>query len=65
MNRADELRTAAAECVALARTATDPGTRASLFAMAQTWLDLANDCLMADESFQLVLQDFNDRQMRG
>jgi hypothetical protein len=48
-----ERRRMAAECLALARQTSDAGIRASLVAMAQKWLDLAelsehdgrNECL--------------------
>ncbi len=65
MDRADEFRQAAAECVALAKATIDPGTRVSLLMMAQKWLDIANDALAADKKLEVVLQDFNDQQMAG
>jgi len=65
MDRADEFRQAAVECVALAKATIDPGTRVSLLMMAQKWLDIANDALAADKKLEVVLQDFNDQQMAG
>ena len=40
-DRSRELRRLAAECLTLARQTSDDRARASLLAMAQTWLDLA------------------------
>jgi hypothetical protein len=65
MDRAEEFRQAAAECVGLANATTDSGTRVSLLMMAQKWLDIANDALAADKKLEVVLQDFNDHQMTG
>jgi len=65
MDRADEFRQAAVECVALAKATIDPGTRVSLLMMAQKWLDIANDALAADKKLEVILQDFNDQQMAG
>ena len=60
MDRSDEFRKAAADCVALARTTSDPMTRASLLIMAQKWYDLANG---SATNFNAIVQEFNDEQM--
>jgi hypothetical protein len=60
MDRFDEFRKAAANCVALARTTSDPKMRASLLTMAQKWYDLANGSPM---NFEAILREFNDEQM--
>jgi hypothetical protein len=41
-DRSDEFRKLAAECVAIARTTSDPVARVTLLTMAQKWFDLAN-----------------------
>jgi hypothetical protein len=61
-DRFDEFRKAATDCVALARIASDPGTRSSLLLMAQRWYDLANG---PATDFDAVQREFNDGQMRG
>ncbi len=61
MHRPEELRKVAAECFALARAASSVRTRMSLLAMAQKLLDLSN--ASAAQTFDAVLQDFNDQQM--
>jgi hypothetical protein len=52
----------AAECLALAQKTDDAGTRMTLLAMAQKWLDLANGAL-SRLNFNAVMQDINDREM--
>jgi hypothetical protein len=59
-DRSNEFRQAAAECIALARTTTDPATRATLLTMAQRWLTVANG---SATNFDAIVRDFNDRQM--
>jgi hypothetical protein len=59
-DRSDEFRKAAADCVALARSTTDPTTRASLLIMAQKWYELANG---PATDFNAIVQEFNDQQM--
>jgi hypothetical protein len=61
MDRPDDLRKVATECLALARTASDERTRISLLSMAQKLLELAN--APAARTFNAIVQDFNDRQM--
>jgi hypothetical protein len=61
-HRAEEYRKAAAECMELARTATDPKIRAALLHMAQNWLRLMHRS-GASAQFEALLQDFNDQQM--
>jgi hypothetical protein len=41
MNRADELRKTATECLSLAQKTTDAGTRLSLLTMAEKLFELA------------------------
>jgi len=59
-DRSDEFRKAAADCVALARTTSDPVMRTSLLTMAQKWYDLANG---SATNFNAIVREFNDRQM--
>ena len=54
-------RNAAAECVQLARIATDPQTRGMLLIRAQEWLKLAY--AEHDAEFERLLALFNGRQM--
>ena len=54
-------RNAAAECVQLARIATDPQTRETLLIRAQEWLKLAY--AEHDAEFERLLALFNGRQM--
>ena len=61
MDRPDDLRKVATECLALARTASDERTRISLLTMAQKLVELAN--APAAQTFNTILQDFNDQQM--
>jgi hypothetical protein len=59
-DRTDEFRRRAGDCVAIARAMTDPGNRAILLAMAQSWYDLANG---SATNVDADLREFNDRQM--
>jgi hypothetical protein len=62
IDRADEFRKAAAECLALARASTDAATRSELLLMAQRRIDLATS--PAGEScFDSVLRNYNDDKM--
>jgi hypothetical protein len=54
-------RDAAAECVHLARIATDPQTKEALLIRAQEWLKLAYS--ENDTKFERLLGVFNNRQM--
>ena len=56
----DEYRRAAGECVAIARTTSDPVTRIKLLTMAQRWYDLANGSRI---NLDVLLCGFNDEQM--
>jgi hypothetical protein len=56
----DEYRRAAGECVAMARTTTDPVTRIKLLTMAQRWYDMANGPHI---NLDILLRHFNDEQM--
>ena len=62
MDRSDEFRSAAAECLALMQVTTDPCSRARLLTMAQTWFAWAGGPYGA-ESLENILRDFNDQQM--
>jgi hypothetical protein len=55
-DRSDELRTAAAECLALSRSTIDPQTRTALLLIAQKLYDMASD---RPGDFEAVLQEFN------
>jgi hypothetical protein len=54
-------RSAAAECVHLARIAVDPQTKEALLIRAQEWLKLAY--AERDAEFERLLVVFNSRQM--
>jgi hypothetical protein len=62
-DRYSEFRASAAECLLLATSVTDQRTRAALLAMAQRWLDLAEEPLGA-RRMDMALRGFNDAQMR-
>jgi hypothetical protein len=62
MDRSDEFRSAAAECLALMHVTTDANSRARLLTMAQTWFAWS-DGLYGAESLENILRDFNDQQM--
>jgi hypothetical protein len=56
----EELRTTAAQCLALARSATDPRKRLTLTGMAQKLYEMAGD---PAGDFERAQHEFNDRQM--
>jgi hypothetical protein len=58
---ADAFRKAASDCLYLARTTSDLGTRAALLTMAQRWFDLANGSSQA--TLDAAMRSFNDGQM--
>ncbi len=62
MDRSDEFRKAAGQCLALARTTTDDITRAALLLMAQKSFDLANGSAR-DARLDITIRAFNDDQM--
>lgn len=57
----EECRRAAAECIELARTATDPDIKEALLIRAQEWLKLAYSD--HDAEFDRLLAAFNAQQM--
>ena len=59
-DRAEELRSSAAQCLALARSTTNSTTRAELITMAQRLYDLAN---RPPGDFDAIVQGFNDQQI--
>jgi hypothetical protein len=59
-----EFRRASAQCLKLARQASDENARAALLAMAQKWLELASDQFGA-RRFHDLLQELNEQQMLG
>jgi hypothetical protein len=59
-DRTEELRAAAAQCLALSRSTTDPRTRTNLLIVAQKLYDMASD---RPGDFERVQQEFNDQQM--
>jgi hypothetical protein len=59
-DRSDEFRTLAAECLAIARTTSDPAARVTLLTMAQKWFDLANG---PTTNLDAALREFNASQM--
>ena len=60
-DRSDEFRKLATDCLAIARTMTDPGNRAILLTMAQKWFDLANG---PGDQLDPARREFNTAQMR-
>jgi hypothetical protein len=54
-------RKAAAECVELARSTTDPAMKQTLLTRAQEWLKLAYS--EQDARFERLLTEFNKQQM--
>ena len=56
----DGYRQAAAKCVAIARSTSDPHTRVKLMMMAQRWFDMANG---SQVNFEAILRGFNDQHM--
>jgi hypothetical protein len=58
----DEYRRAASECLYLARTTSDLGTRAALLTMAQRWFDLA-DGSSRRRSMEAAIEALNETQM--
>jgi hypothetical protein len=54
---------AAAECIELAPTTHDTGTRADLLTLAQKWLDVASHRFSPDHFFAL-LNEFNKGKKR-
>ena len=63
-DRSDDFRKAALDCLRLAHTTTDHGTRAALLLMAQKWFDLANGP-PGQDTFDTALRAFNEEQMRA
>jgi len=59
-DRTDELRSTAAQCLALAQSTTDPQTRAALLIMAQKLNDMASH---RPRSFEMAQREFNEQQM--
>ena len=57
----EEYRRAAAECILLARTISDPDTKEALLIRAQEWLKLAYSEHEAE--FGRLLAAFNEQQM--
>jgi hypothetical protein len=59
--RSDDLRNTAAQCLALARTTSDPQTRVALLHMAQKLYDMAASSPAGN--FEAIVQEFNDGRM--
>ena len=59
-DRTEELRAAAAECLALARSTTGPQIRAALLSMAQKLYGMSSDRTGVYEAAQ---REFNEQQM--
>ena len=62
MNRSDELRKEATECLTLARNMADTRVRLSLLTMAQKLFDVAG-AKFESTPFDDLVQDFNNKQM--
>jgi hypothetical protein len=60
-SRSAKFRKAAADCLSLVRTTTDPTTRAVLLVMAQRWLDQATP--LADDLLRNSMAKFDQRQL--
>ena len=60
VDRADELKETAAQCLALAHTTSDPQTRAALLTMAQKLYERANT---PPADYEAAQRAFNDQQM--
>jgi hypothetical protein len=60
VDRSDEFRKAAANCVALARTTSDPIARSNLLTMAQRWYEMATGF---PAEVNAVVRDSNDQQI--
>jgi hypothetical protein len=58
----DQLREAAASCLELARTTTDPNARTRLAMLAQKFMELASGSAY-DQVLAKLLDEFNDAQM--
>jgi hypothetical protein len=58
----DELREAAALCLDIAQTTTDPNARARLLMLAQKFMELAHGSA-SDQVLRTLLDEFNDAQM--
>jgi hypothetical protein len=59
-DQTDKFRKLASDCLAMAQTTTDPGTRIFLLTIGQRWHDLASGPAVDVDA---VGPDFNDRQM--
>jgi hypothetical protein len=62
MDRSDEFRRAATQCLALAQKTTDQAARLRLLTMAQKWFAMANGS-PSEGAFNAALRTFNDDQM--
>ena len=60
VDRADELKETAAQCLALAHTTSDPQTRTALLTMAQKLYERANT---PPADYEAAQRAFNDQQM--
>jgi hypothetical protein len=63
MQDRDACRRAAAECLEIANTTTDQDTRTRLTVLADKFLDMANGP-GDDSAFRVLIDEFNDFQMR-
>jgi hypothetical protein len=61
--RTDQLRTAAADYLMLARATTNMNIRVALVTMAQQLLDCAKDRHASKEQLDEAVRGFNDQQM--
>lgn len=64
MQDRDAYRQAAAECLEIANSATEQQTRTRLVVLASKFLDLANGPNGDDSVLGVLLDEFNDAQMR-
>jgi hypothetical protein len=58
----NELREAAASCLDIAQTTTDPNARTRLLILAQKFVELAHGS-SSDRVLRTLLDEFNDAQM--
>jgi hypothetical protein len=64
MQDREAYRQAAAECLEIANSTTEQQTRTRLVVLASKFLDLARGTSGDDSSLRVLLDEFNDAQMR-
>jgi hypothetical protein len=60
----EQLRQAAADCLDIAQTTTDPTAKSRLLTLAQSFMELAEEGLSSSHAvLARLLEEFNDAQM--